>query len=114
MKCLPGKCTCVDTPSAIVTWALGGLEHHFFSSSLGLLDPRKHILWICGPVGSGKTSIAVSVACSLAGLGVLGAFYAFSEAHQTEFHLAKLFSTISLQLAAQNPPLQEILLDIIK
>ncbi|KAF8290585.1 hypothetical protein DL93DRAFT_2123160, partial [Clavulina sp. PMI_390] len=96
--CLAGTCT--DVLSSIITWAT--------------VDPSKSVLWLCGVAGSGKSSIAISVANSLDGLGLLGGFYAFSAANQAALHPSKLFSTLALQLAAYNAQLQQRLVHIVK
>ncbi|KAF8299629.1 WD40 repeat-like protein [Clavulina sp. PMI_390] len=114
LSCLPGACTCIDVPTAIIAWAMGCTQHSYYPSYLDPLDPSKHLLWLCGPSDSSNSSMAVSVAHSLAGLGVLGAFCGFSNAHEANIHPSKLFAALALQLAAQKPILQEKLLGIIK
>ncbi|KAF8299330.1 hypothetical protein DL93DRAFT_2035583, partial [Clavulina sp. PMI_390] len=109
--CLSGTRT--DILSAIVTWATGGMQSFETPPYLQPLDPSKSVLWLCGVAGSGKSSIAMSVANRLDDLGQLGGFYAFSAANQAALHPSKLFSTLALQLAAQNEYLQQKFLSII-
>ncbi|KAF8299315.1 hypothetical protein DL93DRAFT_2028324, partial [Clavulina sp. PMI_390] len=110
--CLIGTRT--DMLSAIVTWAAGGMQPSDCPPYLQALDPNKNVLWLCGLAGSGKSSIAMSVAHSLDSLGLLGGFYCFSAANQAALHPSKLFSTLALQLAAQNKHMQQRLLSIIQ
>ncbi|KAF8292293.1 hypothetical protein DL93DRAFT_2174112 [Clavulina sp. PMI_390] len=112
--CSPGVCTCVAVASATASWAAGGTQHPECPSYLGQLDPRKHLLWLCGPVGSGKSRITMSVAHSLLALGILGAFFELSSKDDSETCKEKLFSTLVLQLAAYKPTLQETLLRIMQ
>ncbi|KAF8299319.1 hypothetical protein DL93DRAFT_604847 [Clavulina sp. PMI_390] len=110
--CLPGTRT--DVLSAIVVWASGGTQLPDCPAYLQSLDTSKSVLWICGVAGSGKSSIAMSVAQSLDGLGLLGAFYGFSATNQAELHPTTLFATLALQLAERDSNAQQKLLSILE
>ncbi|KAF8300464.1 hypothetical protein DL93DRAFT_2033211, partial [Clavulina sp. PMI_390] len=59
-------------------------------------------LWLSGVAGSGKSSIALSVALEAHHSGVLGAYYCFNTAHQAQLNPSNLFTTIACQLAARD------------
>ncbi|KAF8298306.1 hypothetical protein DL93DRAFT_612296, partial [Clavulina sp. PMI_390] len=110
--CLPGTRT--DILSAIVIWASGGTQLPNNPSYLDALTQNSNVMWLCGVAGSGKSSIVLSVADSLNQLGILLGFYKFSAANQADLHPTKFFSTLALQLAAQNSSLHDKLLEIIR
>ncbi|KAF8314106.1 hypothetical protein DL93DRAFT_2228228 [Clavulina sp. PMI_390] len=112
--CLPGTCT--EILNAIVSWISGGSQLPNLPPYLNLLVPDQHVLWLCGVAGSGKSSIALSVANSLGDLSssIVWGFYRFSTANQAALDPKKLFSTLASQLAAQNQYLYGKLLEIIK
>ncbi|KAF8302296.1 hypothetical protein DL93DRAFT_2121955, partial [Clavulina sp. PMI_390] len=113
-RCLLGTCT--EILSAIVSWISGGSQLDSPPAYLSPIVPHKNVMWLCGVAGSGKSSIAMSVADSIGKLSpsLVWGFYQFSNANQAALHPTKLFSTLALQLAAQNKYLSEQLLEIIK
>ncbi|KAF8302288.1 hypothetical protein DL93DRAFT_2027747, partial [Clavulina sp. PMI_390] len=110
--CLPGTRT--DVLCAIVSWASGGTQLPDPPLYLGELNQRHNVLWLCGVAGSGKSSIAMSVANSVDTLGILLGFCQFSTTNQADLRPTKLFSTLALQLAAQDYNLHAKLLQIIQ
>ncbi|KAF8299265.1 hypothetical protein DL93DRAFT_2067936, partial [Clavulina sp. PMI_390] len=110
--CLPGTRTHVL--GSIVAWASGGTLHPDTPDYLKVLTPDKHVLWLCGVAGSGKSSIALSVASTIHSFGIPVGFYGFSRANQVALNPSNLFSTLALQLATQSAHLHNKLLKIIK
>ncbi|KAF8291738.1 hypothetical protein DL93DRAFT_2174137 [Clavulina sp. PMI_390] len=112
--CLPGTRT--EILNAIVSWISGGSRLPNLPPHLNSLVPDQSVLWLCGVAGSGKSSIALSVANSLGGLSpsIVWGFYKFSTANQAALNPQKLFSTLALQLAAQSQHLHNVLLETIK
>lgn len=61
------------------------------------------ILWISGPAGLGKSSIAHSIAQYFDTNNSLGSSFFFDRAHQGTRHANNLFSTIAQDLAGKDP-----------
>ncbi|KAF8297746.1 hypothetical protein DL93DRAFT_2045019, partial [Clavulina sp. PMI_390] len=95
--CLPGTRTAVL--EALQTWAadLAGTK----------------VLWLQGVAGSGKSSIAVNVAKFFEHTNVLMAYYRFETAKQGQLNPSNLFTTIALQLAAQDTGLEAKLVELV-
>ncbi|KAF8312391.1 hypothetical protein DL93DRAFT_2043994, partial [Clavulina sp. PMI_390] len=110
--CLPGTRT--EILDAIIQWATGYDLPANIPSYLQQLDQDKRIAWLCGVAGSGKSSIAMSVALAAHASGLLGAYYRFSTANQAQLNPSTLFSTIACQLASQNKKTEEQLVSIVK
>ncbi|KAF8300521.1 hypothetical protein DL93DRAFT_2122196, partial [Clavulina sp. PMI_390] len=100
-ECLPGTRTAVL--EALQTWAADKLD----------LTGTK-VLWLQGVAGSGKSSIAASVAKFFEHTGILMAYYRFETAKQGTLKPSNLFTTIALQLASQDTSLAAILMDTVE
>ncbi|KAF8292371.1 kinase-like protein, partial [Clavulina sp. PMI_390] len=98
--CLPGTRTAIL--KAILDWAKGSAQLPGCPPYLKGISTDKHILWLCGVAGSGKSSIALSVALETHASGILGAYYCFNTANQAQLNPSNLFSTIACQLAARD------------
>ncbi|KAJ6496824.1 hypothetical protein DFH09DRAFT_945806, partial [Mycena vulgaris] len=61
------------------------------------------ILWLHGPAGSGKSTIAQSFFQKLEEEGRLGASFFFKRGHSSRGHAKRLFATIAYQLALRLP-----------
>lgn len=59
----------------------------------------KRIFWLCGKAGTGKSTIARTVAQKLDGDSLLGASFFFKRGHAGRSHAGLLFPTIARQLA---------------
>ncbi|KAF8312399.1 hypothetical protein DL93DRAFT_2060001, partial [Clavulina sp. PMI_390] len=110
--CLPGTRT--EILDVIIKWATGSHLPVNPPSYLHQLDQDKRVAWLCGVAGSGKSSIAMSVALAAHASGVLGAYYRFSTVNQAHLNPSTLFSTIACQLASQNGKTEEQLVSIVK
>ncbi|KAF8309795.1 hypothetical protein DL93DRAFT_2085131 [Clavulina sp. PMI_390] len=115
--CLPGTRTAVL--EALQMWATGAsatitlnpvgnppIDHH-----LDLAGTK--VLWLQGVAGSGKSSIATSVAKFFEHAHVLMAFYKFETAKHDKLKPSNLFTTIALQLAAQDASLKTKLVELV-
>lgn len=58
----------------------------------------KRIFWLCGKAGTGKSTIARTVAKTLDAAGLLGASFFFKRGHADRSHAKLLFPTIARQL----------------
>ncbi|KAF8301357.1 hypothetical protein DL93DRAFT_2173334 [Clavulina sp. PMI_390] len=94
--------TRTDILKALINWAKGGAQLPECPPYLQALNIGTRILWLCGVAGSGKSSIALSVALEAHNAGVLGAYYCFNTAHQAQLNPSNLFTTIACQLAARD------------
>ncbi|KAF8294749.1 hypothetical protein DL93DRAFT_2034182, partial [Clavulina sp. PMI_390] len=110
--CLPGTRT--EILDTIIKWATGSQLPANPPFYLHQLDQHKHVAWLCGVAGSGKSSIAMSVALAAHASGMLGAYYRFSTVNQAQLNPSTLFSTIACQLASQNRKTEEQLVSIVK
>ncbi|EJD06306.1 WD40 repeat-like protein [Fomitiporia mediterranea MF3/22] len=63
-----------------------------------LSDTAQNILWLHGVAGSGKSTIATTIAENCRGMSRLGAFIFFRRADDTERQLVSLFRTIAYRL----------------
>ncbi|KAF8306201.1 hypothetical protein DL93DRAFT_2180056, partial [Clavulina sp. PMI_390] len=100
--CLPGTRTAIL--EALQVWAAG-------ASTTVTLNP---VLWLQGVAGAGKSSIAASIAKFFEHAGVLMAYYHFETTRQAELNPSNLFTTIALQLAAQDKSLESKLQKIVE
>ncbi|KAF8302045.1 WD40 repeat-like protein [Clavulina sp. PMI_390] len=71
------------------------------------------VLWLQGVAGSGKSSIAVNVAKFFEHTNVLMAYYRFEKAKQGQLNPSNLFTTLALQLAAQDAALEAKLVELV-
>ncbi|KAF8298348.1 WD40 repeat-like protein [Clavulina sp. PMI_390] len=116
--CLPGTRTAIL--DGLQAWAVGGsvsvalnpLPNSSVPNMLKLTDTS--VLWLMGVAGSGKSSIAVSLAKYLHSASVCTAYYRFEAAKQHNLNPSNLFTTIALQLAAQNAILEAHLLKLVR
>lgn len=67
----------------------------------------KHIYWLQGKAGTGKSTIARTVARNLDGSGLLGASFFFKRNESGRASAGYLFSTIAAQLARKHPAAAE-------
>ncbi|KAF8289878.1 hypothetical protein DL93DRAFT_2234462 [Clavulina sp. PMI_390] len=109
--CLPGTRTAILT--ALHAWAVGGsasveLNQDPSSSSPSVLDlTDTAVLLLQGVAGSGKSSIAGSLARYLQKARVCIAYYRFERVRQKELNSSNLFTTIAHQLASQKASLRD-------
>lgn len=71
----------------------------------GECQNKEYIFWLSGMAGTGKSSIARSIARRFMEKGLLGASFFFSRGREDLHTAAKLFSTIAAQLAREVPGL---------
>jgi hypothetical protein len=95
--CLPH--TRVDVLEKIIEWA-------------GEKDER-NIFWLNGLAGTGKSTIARTIARKFYDQGCLGASFFFSRGHGDIGHAGKFFTSIAVQLATRLPQLKRYICDAI-
>ncbi|KAF8129130.1 hypothetical protein K438DRAFT_878746 [Mycena galopus ATCC 62051] len=71
-------------------------------------DPNCRVLWLYGPAGAGKSSVARSFCQKLAEGGRLGASFFFQRGHPSRGDGHKLFPTIAYQLCRAAPVFKDI------
>jgi hypothetical protein len=96
--CLPG--TRVDLLEVFYAWAEGHNEQFIF--------------WLNGLAGTGKSTIARTVARKYFDNGQLGASFFFSRGGGDVGHAGKFFTTIALQLSTKSQPLQRYICDALR
>jgi hypothetical protein len=96
--CLPD--TRVDLLRSIYTWADG--------------KDRRFIYWLNGLAGTGKSTVARSVARKYFEDGRLGASFFFSRGGGDVGQASKFFTTIAVQLARKYPTLQRYICDALR
>lgn len=99
-QCLPDTRTTIL--SQITDWA----------NSTGGDVPR--VLWLSGPAGTGKSTIAHTIAKWFKDAGGLGSCYCFDRQEQADHRHQKIFSTIARDLAGRDPELKRALADAIE
>lgn len=112
--CLPG--TRKDTIDTVLGWATGAASTSILANREGTdiqYSTESRVLWICGLSGSGKSTIARSVASQLEKIGRLGSFYAFNRAH-SELNPSTMFTTIARDLADCDDTREKRLVESIK
>jgi MoxR-like ATPase len=92
--------TRVDVLKQITTWAE---ESH-----------GECIFWLNGMAGTGKSTIARTIARKYYELGNLGASFFFSRGNRDLSHAGKFFTSIAVQLAKRFPPLKGYICEAIK
>ncbi|KAF9482891.1 hypothetical protein BDN70DRAFT_380860 [Pholiota conissans] len=75
---------------------------------------RKVVIWLYGPAGCGKTSIAQTIAEMFAKEGLLGASFFFGRAIVGRNDLSQFAATLAYQLMQPSPEIKEILLRTIE
>lgn len=113
--CLPG--TREEVLDAILGWAAQATSRSTLAdlpkNNLAY-SPESRVLWVCGLSGSGKSTIARSVAARLSEIGRLGSFYAFDESRQAALNPGTLFSTIARNLADCDAARKKALVEAIR
>ncbi|KAA1478204.1 hypothetical protein DENSPDRAFT_758755, partial [Dentipellis sp. KUC8613] len=71
---------------------------------------RGGVLWLSGPVGTGKSSVANTIAWLLKGLGRLGASFRFNK----QVDPSAVFRQIAYQLARINNAARDAILSVLK
>ena len=79
----------------------------------GESENKEYIFWLSGMAGTGKSSIARSVARGFMDKGLLGASFFFSRGQEDLHTAAKLFTTIAAQLAAEIPGFRPLVCEAI-
>jgi hypothetical protein len=92
--------TRVDVRKEITIWAEGSHE--------------KCIFWLNGMAGTGKSTIARTIARKYHELGHLGASFFFSRGSGDLSHAGKFFTSIAVQLANRSPALKRYICEAIK
>jgi len=92
--------TRVDVLRQIFDWADG--------------QDERCIFWLNGLAGTGKSTIARTVACEYSERKHLGASFFFSRGGGDVSHAGKFFTSIAVQLANNAPPLQRYICDAIR
>lgn len=72
---------------------------------------RKHIFWLNGMAGTGKSTVSRSVAKILQSQGRLGATFFFKRGEADRSNASKLFTTIAGQLGQNVPGIRSLLVD---
>jgi len=75
-------------------------------------DEDTHVYWLHGTAGSGKSTIAHTIADLFRRLGRLGSFFSFDRNDAAERH-KKIFTTIAQDLANCDPQLRKALATVI-
>jgi NACHT domain len=91
--CLPN--TRVDVLRQIRAWADGRDEQCIF--------------WLSGWAGTGKSTIARTVACEYRDRGYLGASFFFSRGKEDVSYASKFFTSIAVQLTEKSPVLGDLI-----
>lgn len=110
--CLDG--TRSEIMEAMTNWATQRELPDMRPGYLQGLISECRVLWLFGVAGSGKSSIAISLAKDLKRRGHLGSFYGFQAAKQTTLNPTNLFSTIARHLAERDPACKQALLEILR
>ncbi|KAJ7151871.1 hypothetical protein C8R43DRAFT_1190519 [Mycena crocata] len=99
--CFPG--TRSSLISQIAAWA-----------ALPTDDATSNVFWLFGPAGSGKSTVATTIANTFERLGFLGSFVFFNRDVHERAQPAAMIRTIAYQLATRNSGLQDGILTAIK
>ncbi|EKM61723.1 uncharacterized protein PHACADRAFT_135619, partial [Phanerochaete carnosa HHB-10118-sp] len=113
VACLEGTCT--DTLSVIYTWAL---DRHTAGdkadSPQDVARSQSNILWLESPTGTGKTTIAYTVAERCRAEGVLGASFFCSLLDNDCGDASMIFTTIGYQLGLFYKPYKDQVAEIVQ
>ena len=86
------------------------LLHHLMSWSS---NSDKCVFWLSGMAGTGKSTIARTIAATISDQGHLGASFFFSRGQGDLGHAGKFVSTLAYQLAIVSSPLKRLICDAI-
>lgn len=109
----PARFDARDTPSECMGGTRVELLDKLISRMKGAAGASRFTL-VCGIPGSGKSTIAKTVAVRLRGQGLLAASFFFSRNHATRREISFVFSTIAFQLTQYNDEYGDILSKILK
>ena len=98
-ECLP--CTRQDILSHIIDWANN-------------VSDTRNVLWVHGLAGSGKSTIATTVASHFRNLGYLGAFLFFDRSFPERSRPSKVIRTLAYKLGSFDPRIGPAVLAAIK
>ena len=76
-------------------------------------NSEKCIFWLSGMAGTGKSTIARTIAGSISDQGHLGASFCFSRGQGDLGHAGKFISTLAYQLAMVSPTLKRLICDAV-
>ena len=77
-------------------------------------EQEQHIFWLNGMAGTGKSTIARTLAKELHGKGILGASFFFARGGGDVAHTGMLFTSIAWQLARVSQELKKLVCEVIK
>ena len=72
----------------------------------GKRSESKLIYWLCGKAGTGKSTIARTIASTLDAQGQLGASFFFKRSEQSRSHAKHFFPTVAAQLSDKIPSMR--------
>ncbi|TFK68524.1 hypothetical protein BDN72DRAFT_898084, partial [Pluteus cervinus] len=99
-QCLPG--TRIGPIDDILNWAMGKSD-----------DPSP-VLWLSGGAGTGKSTIAHTVAHLFRQMGHLGSFFCFDQNLSGDRRHEKVFTTISRDLADLHPMMRDAVTSVVQ
>lgn len=105
LGCLSGTRT--EITDAARDWATGVIPQSKQPQYLGAFNSKSSVLWLCGVIGAGKSSIAISLALVLREMGLLGSMYSFQATNQAHLNPTNLFSTIARHLSQHSQLLKK-------
>lgn len=112
----PARFDARDTPSGCMDGTRVKLLDELIGCIKGIpstpIPPRFTL--VCGIPGSGKSTIAKTIAVRLKDQGLLAASFFFSRNHATRREISLVFSTIAFQLAQYNGEYADILSNVLK
>ncbi|KAG1902624.1 uncharacterized protein F5891DRAFT_1215023 [Suillus fuscotomentosus] len=77
-------------------------------------DAAKHVMWLSGPAGKGKSAIVHTIANWFEETGGLGSCYCFYCHREADCRHEKIFSTIARDLADHDPGMKRVLANAVK
>ncbi|KAF9014284.1 hypothetical protein BDQ17DRAFT_1217614, partial [Cyathus striatus] len=77
-------------------------------------DPESHVMWLCGPAGTGKSAIVQTIAEQCFKEGKMCGSFFFSRFNTKRNSSGPLVATIAYQLAVHVPEAKKHLLDILR
>ncbi|KAJ6534427.1 hypothetical protein DFH09DRAFT_1092028 [Mycena vulgaris] len=115
LKCVPARYNAANTPDKCMDGTRVDIIKDIVMRLIAAPNSSERVVMLSGPAGSGKSTIAKSVASILAEeKGILAASFFFSRDHAERNEIQYLASTLAMQLAEYNAVFKASLVDLLE
>ncbi|KAJ6541156.1 hypothetical protein DFH09DRAFT_1041449, partial [Mycena vulgaris] len=114
LKCVPARYNADNTPNKCMVGTRVNTIQDILTRLTAAPNSSERVVMLSGSAGSGKSTIAKSVACVLAEEGLLAASFFFSHTHADRKEITHLTTTLAVQLAEYNAVFRTELIQLLE